>query len=264
MLFTRELIFGLDETELQHDASIAAMVEWIEPSASRSDDDDHDILYDPEDDLLPPPKPVGIAPDLNDLTTQDDGRSGNTDRGAAELAPFVDLTGSADRTGGAGHDTIYGGPGDLDQLRVQDSNEEIHSSADESYIHGGSGVDTIHLGDGYGRASRDVGADTFRWAAGTAHSNTDAIIDFEVGVNCFAFCPGFFQLETANNLDDVLMALEVGDHTQLVGHTKNTGWKVVATLPDADAANIQVRILNGTLLEPGNVTGLNFGDDLVF
>jgi hypothetical protein len=32
---------------------------YFSSTADAADDDDHDILYDPEDDLMPPPKPVG-------------------------------------------------------------------------------------------------------------------------------------------------------------------------------------------------------------
>ena len=88
-------------------------------------------------------------------------------------------------TGGAGNDTLYGGPAGGD--------DTLHGGAGHDRLFGGKGNDTLHGGDGHDTLRGNLGADTLRGGDGndTLHGGAGAdTLTGGAGNDTFVFAPG--------------------------------------------------------------------------
>ena len=116
-----------------------------------------------------------------------DGRNNVLDGGAGHDTLYGGPDGGDDTlNGGDGNDRIFGGKGD-DTLNGGDGNDALRGNADDDTLNGGPGDDTLHGGPGNDRLNGGPGtdtltggdgADTFIFAPG---AGSDTITDFERG-----------------------------------------------------------------------------------
>lgn len=181
------------------------------------------------------------------------GLSGNdTIDGAAGADTLWGGDGGDDLTGGSGDDEMWGQDG-VDEMYGNSGDDTLNGGNDSDQISGGSGEDRIRGGAGEDWMLGGADADTFVWNAGDADVPAiDQILDFNVNEDMFSFGAGFFDIGPGPvNLSSVLVAApHAGSDAVLWADTDTgAGWQVIARLKDVSAAELNVRIQNGTILD---------------
>lgn len=186
----------------------------------------------------------------NDLVS---GLAGNdTIDGAAGADTLWGGDGGDDLTGGSGDDEMWGQDG-VDEMYGNSGDDTLNGGDDSDQVSGGSGEDRIRGGAGEDWMLGGSDADTFVWNAGDADVPAiDQILDFNVNQDMFSFGAGFFDAGPGPfNLSSVLMAVPHAGSDALLWADTDTGagWQVIARLEGVSAAELNVRIQNGTILD---------------
>jgi len=172
--------------------------------------------------------------------------------GAAGADTLWGGDGGDDLTGGSGDDEMWGQDG-VDEMYGNSGDDTLNGGDDSDQISGGSGEDRVRGGAGEDWMLGGADADTFVWNAGDADVPAiDQILDFDVNEDMFSFGAGFFDVGPGPiNLSSVLMAVPHAGSDALLWADTDTGagWQVIARLEGVSAAELNVRIQNGTILD---------------
>jgi len=172
--------------------------------------------------------------------------------GAAGADTLWGGDGGDDLTGGSGDDEMWGQDG-VDEMYGNSGDDTLNGGDDSDQISGGTGEDRVRGGAGEDWMLGGADADTFVWNAGDADVPAiDQILDFDVNEDMFSFGAGFFDVGPGPvNLSSVLMAVPHAGSDALLWADTDTGagWQVIARLEGVSAAELNVRIQNGTILD---------------